>query len=339
LSRDGRDIGSWRAGKFLRLLGFCVKAWWLRLRHGPAVLYYVPAPGKRGALYRDFVVMVLCRPFFRALVLHWHAVGLGGWIKQHTSALERALAVRLLGRADLAVVLAPELAADAATLNPRRTAIVPNSIPDPGFIVSSNPPSGKRACEVLFIGLCSREKGLFDALDAVLAANVRQPGAFSLTVAGEFADPDEESEFRQRTSGVPAERVRYVGFVNATQKAELFRTCDLLCFPTAYPHEGQPLVILEALAFDLPIVTTRWRAIPSLVPRDGVWLVEPRDPDALANALVAARASPRKRGGLRDHYLLHYTPELHLAALRSELLALRMDPGATRTPLPRHSGS
>ena len=38
------------------------------------IFYYVPAPGKRVALYRDWLVMFICRPFFSGVILHWHAV-------------------------------------------------------------------------------------------------------------------------------------------------------------------------------------------------------------------------------------------------------------------------
>ena len=40
-----------------------------------------PAPGKHSALYRDWLVMLLCRPFFKRLVLHWHAAGLAKWLE------------------------------------------------------------------------------------------------------------------------------------------------------------------------------------------------------------------------------------------------------------------
>src|SRR5215217_4673999 len=64
LSHDSGDIGRWRMGKVFTVVGACLRAWRLRRQHGPAYLYYVPAPGKRGALYRDIVVMLLCRPWF-----------------------------------------------------------------------------------------------------------------------------------------------------------------------------------------------------------------------------------------------------------------------------------
>ena len=42
-------------------------------------------------------------------------------------------------------------------------------------------------------------------------------------------------------------------------KAALLRESDFLCFPTYYEAEGQPVNVIEALAFGLPPIVTRWR--------------------------------------------------------------------------------
>jgi glycosyltransferase involved in cell wall biosynthesis len=324
LSHHAADIGRWRVGKLFALLHACAHAWKLRLRHGPMRFYYVPAPAKRSALYRDLLVMLLCRPLFSQLVLHWHAVGLGAWLATKATPPERWLARTLLGRAHLAIVLAPELTADAQLLRPRRIAIVPNGIPDTADSlhgrdarVTAQPPD--RRTEVLFLGLGSREKGLFDTLTAVAIANRREPGGFRLTVAGDFASAADEAAFRSQAATLGPEIVRHVGFANSTQKRALFTVADVFCFPTSYAHEAQPLVLLEALAHDVPIITTRWRAIPSMLPPEHVWFVEPARPDQLATALLAARAAPRPRGQLRAHYLARFTRERHLAALAAAL--------------------
>src|SRR5881628_20235 len=63
LSDKLQDIGDFRLSKFWRLLGYCLQSIWYRYRYGIENLYYIPAPGKRSAIYRDWVVMLLCRPF------------------------------------------------------------------------------------------------------------------------------------------------------------------------------------------------------------------------------------------------------------------------------------
>lgn len=322
LSLDSADIGRARPGKLFTLLGACVNAWRLRLRHGPAYFYYIPAPGKRAALYRDFVALLLCRPFFSGLILHWHAVGLGEWLDSHANAFERWLAHRLLGGAALSLVLAPQVADDARRLHPRRIAVVPNGVPDPAAHSPARTAPGESPCRVLYLGLCCRSKGTFDLVAAHALLAARSPGRFHLTLAGGSASPDETRDLRKEIARLPAGSAEWIGFADDARKRELFRTADVFCFPTRYPHEGQPLVLIEALAHDVRIVTTRWRAIPGMLPAQHVWYANSGDAAALADALAdAARAQP-PQGALRQHYLEHFTPEQHIAALTAALRSL-----------------
>lgn len=331
LSRDSRDIGRWRLGKVFTLLRACREAWRLRRRHGPAFFYYIPAPGKRSALYRDFLVMLLCRPFFSGLVLHWHAVGLGAWLQHHATPPERWLAQRLLGRAALAIVLGENLRADAAVLRPRRIAVVRNGIKDPDTATPAEASARSRApfpaapLEAVFLGLCSREKGLFDAVAAVQLANTRAPAAgkpsIRLRVAGDFPDAGTERAFADAlTPG--DDTIRHVGFVTGAEKTALLRSAGVLIFPTRYPHEAQPLVIAEALAFDVPVITTRWRAVHEGLPEAHIYLVEPNRPEEIAAALERIRGAGSPRGVLRQHFLAHFTQERHLANFAEALRSL-----------------
>lgn len=318
LSQDNADVGRWRPGKFFALLGICFRVLCTRWKHGPMTLYYVPAPAKRGALYRDWVIMALCRPFFPKLILHWHAVGLGTWLDTKASPLEKRISKKLLGHADLAIVLAEELAEDVLPLWPKRIAIVQNSLSDSGVL----PPPRHRApderFELLYIGLCSEDKGLFDTLEALRLLHAHTPGAYRLTIAGTFDSPQTEKKFHERAAELHS-AVRFVGYADTEAKTRLFTESDVFCFPTYYPHEGQPLVLIEALAHDIPIITTKWRAIPSMLPRSHVWFVEPRRPDQIAEAVFNARRAGQPHGALREHYLVNYTPAQHTGALKKAL--------------------
>jgi len=323
LSRDSTDIGRPRLTKLLPLLAACFRALALRLRHGPMPFYYVPAPAKRAALYRDWIVMFFCRPFFPKLILHWHAVGLGDWLPHHATAPERFLTRLLLGRADLSISLAPELLSDARHLRPRSTAVVPNGLDLPSTQNPKLKTPNHSPTELLYLGLCSREKGLFDLLTALAIANRREPDAFRLTVAGGFATIADQHAFFSQVVALGTDVVRHVGFANDAEKHALLSAADIFCYPTAYPHEAQPLALIEALAHDLPIVATRWRAIPSMLPptpHPHIHLVEPARPDQLADALLATRHTAPPSGELHAHYLARFTRHHHLTALARALV-------------------
>jgi glycosyltransferase involved in cell wall biosynthesis len=176
---------------------------------------------------------------------------------------------------------------------------------------------------VLFLGTCRREKGLFDTLEAVALAHTAEPGGFVLTVAGAFVDPATEREFQARLTQLPPGLARHVGFADEAQKHTLFAGADVLCLPSAYPHEAQPLVIAEALAHGVPVIATRWRALPGMLPAEHARLVDPARPDQIAQTLLAIRREPPPLGELRAHYLAHFTPDRHLKAMKAALFSIR----------------
>jgi glycosyltransferase involved in cell wall biosynthesis len=308
LSSNLETIGKFRWSKVLLLLKYCFKAWRHRFTHQADAFYYIPAPGKRNALYRDWIVMFFCRPIFKKIILHWHAVGLGEWIEKEAVGWERWITYRLLGGADLSIVLSEFGRADAMRLFPRKIDIVANGIPDPcpDFDQSVLPERQRRFRErnegrqknftVLFVGACTAAKGVFATLDAVAILNQRWNARRSLItarliIAGDFASPKEREQFQNRIrqpdlNGAPTgESVSYEGFVAGEAKNKLFRKADCLCFPTRYAAEGQPVTILEALAFGLSIVATRWRGIPELLAGSEAQLIDNQDPASVADSL------------------------------------------------------
>jgi glycosyltransferase involved in cell wall biosynthesis len=349
------DIGSFRFAKAWLVVRYCMEAIWCRFRYNVPCFYYVPAPGKRAALYRDWIVMILCRPFFRDFIHHWHAVGLGDWLRSEGSWFERWLTHRLLGSASLGIALAIPSMRDALWFTTRRVELVANGIPDPcpDFVEriaaqrkmrvemrrcflaretistegqrTPGAASDAGVFKVLYLAHGLREKGVFDALEAISIAQRRSAEEklgirFHLTVAGEFPRDDERAEFEARIAKPDLiGLVEYAGFVSGESKTKLLEQSDCLCFPTYYHAESFGLVVVEAMAAGMTVVTTRWRAIPELLPSEYPGLVPIRSPQAVADALV--RALDRDDSELlRNHFTLHFTEHQHAESLQRALL-------------------
>jgi glycosyltransferase involved in cell wall biosynthesis len=173
---------------------------------------------------------------------------------------------------------------------------------------------------ILFLAHCTREKGLFVAIEGVLAANRqfaarRLPMKLRLTLAGNFVTESEQAEFAElgKNPGV-ASAVAYAGFVSGERKEQLYREADLFLFPTQYLGENQPVNLIEAMAFGLPIVTTRWRSLPEMLPPNYPGLVSGQNTDEIATALLKVLAL--KSGELaRAHFTANFTIERHLTTL------------------------
>jgi glycosyltransferase involved in cell wall biosynthesis len=348
LSQKLEEIGDLRVGKLFLLLGYCLQALWCRFRYGATTLYYIPAPGKHSALFRDWVAMLICRPFFKRVILHWHAAGLAKWLETAVQIRIRSLTYWFLKQVDLSIVLSRYNQADAEKLFARRIQVVSNGIPDPcaefetevlprrhaRLLARRKLASGQPLTEsekeqsgtdpqiikVLYLAHCTREKGLFDSVAGIALANQRlaaegSPLSLRLFVTGTFVREQDKTTFDRlvATSG-GSEVIQYLGFVSGTAKNQLLREADLFCFPTFYENENQPVNLLEAMAFGLPILTTRWRSIPELFPSNYPGLVKIASPPDIASGVIKLALS-EGGDGFRDLFLRNFTLQRHLAGL------------------------
>ncbi|MEO8350355.1 MAG: glycosyltransferase family 4 protein, partial [Chthoniobacteraceae bacterium] len=145
------------------------------------------------------------------------------------------------------------------------------------------------------------------------------PLRMTLTVAGLFPSDGEESEYCRRVASPDlAGAVEYAGFVAGTEKSRLLAECDCLCFPSYYHAESFGLVVVEAMAAGMAVVTTRWRAIPELLPADYVGFVPQRDPAAIAHMLQQQFVVDDAER-LRAYFLANFTEDRHVQFLTAAL--------------------
>jgi glycosyltransferase involved in cell wall biosynthesis len=92
------------------------------------------------------------------------------------------------------------------------------------------------------------------------------------------------------------QRVTLIGEQAESHLAPFYDRADL--FVLASYHEGYGMVLAEALARGLPVVSTRAGAIPDTVPEDAGLLVPPGDAQALTGALRQVTSEPELRAKL-----------------------------------------
>jgi len=326
-SRDLADVGGLRPGKVFRLLRACGLAVWYRFRFGVRALYYIPAPAKRSAILRDALVLLWLRPLFRGLVLHWHALGLGDWLRGGATEpcfggwdrmVRRFLGARLRG-ASLSIALAEDGAREARLLDPVRVEVIPNGIPDPRPPIggASQVPARVRGtvARVLYFAACTRRKGVFDALDALASLGGRLPDGRRIhwTVAGEFLTDAERAEFDARLGSHVAvgrlgwEQVERVGYLDAEAKRRVFLEQELLIVPSHGESFG--LTLLEAMAYGLELATSDLPSFREILgPLGPGRIAGSAAPEGLAQVIIRGLTDPQP-DALRARFLEGFTVE------------------------------
>ncbi len=144
---------------------------------------------------------------------------------------------------------------------------------------------------LLFVGRLVPEKGVLVLLRAL--ATLRQGEVQIETVLVGDGPYRDELERAARRLGV-AEQLTFTGALTGARVAPLYREADVFCLPSF--AEGLPVVLMEAMANELPVVTSRIAGIAELVDdgANGVLLPPGRD-DVIADALARLAADPELR--------------------------------------------
>lgn len=135
---------------------------------------------------------------------------------------------------------------------------------------------------VIFVGRFRPEKGveyLIKAMEIIRQGDC----SIKMVLAGEGP---EEPHLKRLTAQLNLEDcVAFVGQIPNEKVPQYMAAADILVLPSL--SEGFPVVILEAMASGLPIVTTRVTGLPEII-RDGEngLLVEPRNPPQIAEKVL-----------------------------------------------------
>ncbi len=159
---------------------------------------------------------------------------------------------------------------------------------DPVAFSSDGPRQGGGLPHLLCVGRLVHLKGQSLLIEAL--AELRQRGADArLTLVGDGPKRPQLEQLGRRL-GV-ADRVHFAGAIGQDAIRDVYRSADLFCLPSL--AEGLPVVLMEAMAFELPVVSTRIMGIPELVEegRTGL-LVTPGRLDELTDALERLIADP-----------------------------------------------
>lgn len=153
---------------------------------------------------------------------------------------------------------------------------------------------GLRGRVILHIGRLSAEKKIDDLLRAFALLAQRRHDV-SLLMVGDGPDR-KKLEAQARQHGIEKEVV-ITGFIPHDEliASGLPGVADV--FVTMSTMESQGMVLLEAMAFHLPIVAARACAIPEVVGESGI-LVEPGDYQAAAAQIDALLTNESQRRGL-----------------------------------------
>lgn len=322
------EVGRVRISKILHMFSLIVRIIYHRFASRVRILYYPPAGPDRVPMFRDIIILVCTRWLFDKTIFHYHAGGLSELYGQ-LSPWEKWFFRKAYFHADAAIRLSDLTPADGKLLAAKREYVIPYGIDDPcpDFtpLPHVEPITKDRPLRILFVGILRESKGvlvLIEACAKLIATGV----PIEVEIMGQWYSDEFAALISQRIKELKLnDHVRLLGVVTGSDKFLSYRKADVFCFPSFFNCEAFPVVVLEAMACGLPVVSTRWRGIPTIVDEGETgFLVEPHDPSAVASRLIALAddVSLREQMGLagRAKFERNYTFARHAGRMRHMLL-------------------
>jgi glycosyltransferase involved in cell wall biosynthesis len=257
LSHSLSEIGKNHIVKISRYFLILYKCLYNLLFFRPDVCYFTLST-KGFGFYKDVPLIFLVKLFKVKLLYHLHNKGVSD---KSNKMLDDCL-YRLVFNHSFVILLSKNLYADVDKyVQVNQVYYCPNGVPKPD-IKNANRTKDAVIFNILFLSNLIESKGVYILLEACKQLKERKIN-FNCLYVGGIGDIS-EIDFNNKVKELNLiNHVRYLGKRFGVEKDEIFNNADILVLPTL--NDCFPLVLLEAMQFYLPVISTFEGGIPDIV--------------------------------------------------------------------------
>jgi len=261
-ARTIQDIGRSGFIKYVKFLIIFSRTFRFLVIHKYSVAYMTISP-LGNAFIKDSLLVILLRLFRIKVIVHLHGKGIDNFLKKHHAYLSRYY--NMIFKGSHVVHLSQLLTPDIKKIKSYKAlTILNNGIPVEQY--KSYPKEKNNKLTVLFLSNLIPSKGGMTILQSAdLLAN---QGITNIVYqfVGEWGDKAYKDEFLDYIAQHNlANCVELTGPLHGEEKTTILHSADIFVLPTYYSNECFPLTLLEAMAAELPVISTYEGAIPEIV--------------------------------------------------------------------------
>ena len=300
------------------------------IKHSPNIAHY-PITSFWN-LDKSLSFLLVAHIFRIKTIGHLHGGGfIEFWI--NLSPIRKTIALYIFNKLDALIVLSPvwkDKICNLLNLDKEKVYVVHNQINNNFEKVALANKYDHHNKNILCLGVMDTQKGVFDILETAKLTDDNVDIKFIL--AGPEREPDIYYRINKYMAKHNLNKKIYLNKgVWGKDKIDLFKSAAALLLPSY--TENFPVVVVEAAAFGLPIITTPVGAIPEYF-KDGISViyVTPRNPKQILNAVMALYLNKEKRMSLgyeaRKIYLDELSNKISINSLKNIYSTILYDPNS-----------
>ncbi|MGV3528887.1 MAG: glycosyltransferase family 4 protein [Flavisolibacter sp.] len=291
---------------------------------------YITIAQSRLGFFRDLGFIWISYLFRKQILLHLHGGNYLSFYNKQSKWLQKIIKITL-SKADKLIVLSEAFLDQFSFVNnyQDKTIIVHNGVRPPGkkYIKELTSP-----INLLYLSNLIEGKGYLDVLFA--ARELKKMGVkFNLAFAGKFmclanderfeSEKDAQHYFHHFIADNQLEQqVSYAGVVSGEKKEQLLQSAHYILLPSYYKSEGQPISIIEGMAYSCVPITTAYRDLQYMVidGYNGI-IVDRQSPVDIAKKIVQITSSKYRSlsENAYNHFLCNYSLEQYLTKMKALL--------------------
>lgn len=245
----------------------------------PQLIYFTFTPTGFG-FYRDAFYVFILKIFKTKILLHLHGKG----IRKNNNTYINRIIYKYVFHNIYVICLSEILSKDISDVYSGKPFIIQNGVPKHPFRRSKAATESSNVPQILYLSNYTINKGIFELINALEILKNKGYNFRARFVGAPFdvtVETLEQYINEKKLNGI----AQVIGPLTGNDKYLEFQRADLFVFPTY--NDAFPLVIIEAMQFGLPVISTFEGGIPDIV-IDNVtgFLVETQNVQMLADKIA-----------------------------------------------------
>lgn len=301
-----RTSGKFSVYKAIDYSIILVKVFFICLFNTGQTIYITTAQSKVG-FTRDYFIINIARLFGCNVIAHQFGANYAGFYNSQSVFL-RKLIKNTLGKCRFIIVEGDYTKRQFNFLSDFESRVIalPNGLPQKidSSDIKAKMISADKPVKLFYLSNLIETKGFWDVLEATAILN-RKGIAVEAVFAGRFLESVDDNKYSTSKEAREAflnvvnlealtDKVLHSDGMFGEEKSKNFSSAHFFLLPSYYINEGQPVSVLEALAYGCVPIVTKHRLIPTMVNDDNGIFVEPQSPNQIADAIQEMILDPIK---------------------------------------------